>query len=147
MTVESHWLEGGAILIVTRQSPLDAIARDAYRLGSERPISIAGISFDVVGVKTLPVDPRCTRIRLQRYQGAAVAVDAPDKMLAAESAEMSNHDFRNAMSMLGFSLEQMARVLGIGRRRVAHYRKDLPLPPHISLAVRHLLASRIEGRA
>lgn len=135
----AHWLDDGAILIVVRGSPLDEIARDASRLASARPIVIAGIPFDVVDVKALPADPSCTRVRLKR-QGDGMVVGGPSDKLTAAMAKMTNHDFRIAMAILGLSLDAMAAVLGIGRRQVAHYRKDLPLPPHIALAVRQLLA-------
>jgi hypothetical protein len=86
-----HWLDEGAILIVVRDSPLDAIARDASRLGFERPVAVAGIDYDVVGVKWLPTDPRCTRIRLRR-QGSGVTAGGAAGLFTAEFAEMSSHE-------------------------------------------------------
>lgn len=86
-----HWLDEGAILIVVRESPLEAVARDASRLGFERPVDIAGIAYDVVGVKGLPTDPRCTRIRLRR-QGSGVTAGGAADLFTAGFAEMSSHE-------------------------------------------------------
>ena len=132
-----HWLEDGAVLIVLRGSPLDAIA-GAYRLNSERPIAIAGIAYDIVGMKVMPADPRCRSIHLRR-QGAAVRGEAARMLFASATAEMSNEDFRSAMAVLGYSLDGMARRLGTSRGQVAHLRKDRPLPLQVALAVQHLL--------
>lgn len=52
---------------------------------------------------------------------------------------IDNHEFRSAMDELGFSLDGMAARLRISRRLVADYRKDKPIPPTVSLAVRYLI--------
>ena len=139
---EPHWLEDGAVLIVLRGSPLDAIASDAYRLNSERPIAIAGIGYDVVGMKVMPADHRCRSIHLRR-QGAGVGDRANRMLLASATGEMTNDDFRNAMAVLGYSLDEMSRRLGISRERVAQLRKDQPLPSHLALAVQQLLGDSL----
>lgn len=135
-----HWLDDGAVLIVLRGSPLDAIAGDAYRLNSERPIAIAGIAYDVVGMKMMPADTRCRSIHLRR-QGAAVRGEAARMLFGSATGEMSNGDFRSAMAVLGYSLDEMARRLGISRHQVSLLRKDRPLPLQVALAVQQLLGA------
>lgn len=53
--------------------------------------------------------------------------------------QMSNQEFRDHMVLLKLTLTGMAAVLGIGRRNVAHYRKDKPVPRYVAMAVRSLL--------
>lgn len=55
---------------------------------------------------------------------------------------LDNAGFRDAMARLNMSLDGMAAHLGIARRLVADYRKDKPVPRHVALATRHLLALR-----
>lgn len=52
---------------------------------------------------------------------------------------MPNSEFRKAMDELSMSLDGMAAMLGTSRRLIADYRKDKPIPRHISLATRYLL--------
>ena len=59
------------------------------------------------------------------------------------SAEFSNADFRAAMDDLGMTLDGMAAALEVSRRLIADYRKDKPIPQHISLATRYLLEHRV----
>jgi hypothetical protein len=56
--------------------------------------------------------------------------------------DLSNEQFRNAMSDLQLSLKGMAATLGVGRRMIAYYRKDMPVPRHVSMATRLLLHRR-----
>jgi hypothetical protein len=60
-----------------------------------------------------------------------------------ESADLSNEDFRAAMRTLDASLDVMAERLGVGRRMVAYYRKDMPIPKSVALATRYLLSLAI----
>lgn len=53
--------------------------------------------------------------------------------------DFGNADFRNAMEVLGLSLEGMAAALQVSRRQIAAFRKDKPIPRHIALATRYLL--------
>lgn len=55
------------------------------------------------------------------------------------SAKFDNDDFRNAMDKLGLTLDGMAAALEISRRQIAEYRKNKPIPRHISLATRYLV--------
>ena len=61
---------------------------------------------------------------------------------ALPSVEFNNADFRAAMDDLGMTLDGMAAALEVSRRLVADYRKDKPIPQHISLATRYLLEHR-----
>jgi transcriptional regulator with XRE-family HTH domain len=65
---------------------------------------------------------------------------------AAELAlgEMTNEEFREAMSLLGMSLDGMAHRLGLSRRIIASYRKDETLPPAVAMATKQLLNLRRE---
>lgn len=62
---------------------------------------------------------------------------------ALPSVEFSNADFRAAMDELGMTLDGMAAALEVSRRLIADYRKDKPIPQHISLATRYLLEHRV----
>ena len=63
---------------------------------------------------------------------------------ALPSVEFSNADFRAAMDDLGMTLDGMAAALEVSRRLIADYRKDKPIPQHISLATRYLPEHRVE---
>jgi hypothetical protein len=52
---------------------------------------------------------------------------------------LRNQEFREAMDILGFSLDGMAARLHLSRRLIADYRKDKPIPETVSLAVRYLV--------
>ncbi|WP_062114087.1 transcriptional regulator [Aureimonas sp. AU40] len=52
---------------------------------------------------------------------------------------MDNAEFRAAMDKLGMTLDGMAETLGIGRRTIAHLRKDMPIPHAVALATRFLV--------
>jgi hypothetical protein len=52
---------------------------------------------------------------------------------------LDNAGFRDAMDELRFSLDGMAARLGVGRRLIAEYRKDKPIPPAIAMATRFLV--------
>jgi hypothetical protein len=60
-------------------------------------------------------------------------------------AEFTNADFRQAMEQLHLSLDGMAAMLDISRRKVAEYRKDDPIPKHIAYATRYLLQRARDG--
>jgi hypothetical protein len=60
------------------------------------------------------------------------------------SIQFDNVDFRRAMDTLSMSLDGMAEALGVSRRLVADYRKDKPIPKHISLATRYLVEHQEE---
>lgn len=62
---------------------------------------------------------------------------------ALPSIEFSNADFRAAMDDLGMTLDGMAAALEVSRRLIADYRKDKPIPQHISLATRYLMEHRV----
>lgn len=55
------------------------------------------------------------------------------------AGQMSNEEFRRAMTLLDASLRRMAGLLGKSRRLIASYRKDQPVPRYVALAVRSLL--------
>jgi hypothetical protein len=56
---------------------------------------------------------------------------------------MSNAELRDAMDLLDLSYEGLATHLGVSTRLVGAFRKDKVIPPHIALAVRHLLYLRL----
>jgi len=139
LSAPEHWLDDSAILIVLRHSPLDAIMRDAYRLNSERPVTIEGIDFDVVNLKLLPADPRCTRVRLKRRSLGA------SRQPEGQRDAMSARELRNAMALLDLTIDALASTLGLSRRLIAGFRKDQTIPPHVALAVRQLLVRNGPG--
>lgn len=59
--------------------------------------------------------------------------------------EMTNEEFREAMSLLEMSLDGMAHRLGLSRRIIASYRKDAALPPAVAMATKQLLNLRREA--
>ncbi len=61
------------------------------------------------------------------------------------SVLFDNEDFRKAMDALGMTLDGMAEALEVSRRLVADYRKDRPIPRHISLATRYLVEHQGHG--
>ncbi|NGP19309.1 hypothetical protein [Devosia aurantiaca] len=61
-----------------------------------------------------------------------------NQAVADELGTMTGPEFKGAMKELNATLDQMAKLLGIGRRMVAAYRSDHPIPPHIALATRQL---------
>jgi hypothetical protein len=60
-------------------------------------------------------------------------------------AEFSNADFRQAMDQLDVTLDGMAAMLDISRRKVADYRSDDPIPKHIAYATRYLVERVTRG--
>lgn len=85
-------------------------------------------------------------LAVDEYGDALVWADGAElsAMWLADLAPMtlSNDEFRQAMDDLHMSLDGMALRLGVGRRLIAQYRKDKPIPPAIALATRHLVEHR-----
>ena len=129
MVDREHWLHERVVLTFMRNSRFDKTLVHTASI-DQNQLRVFGTHFALERYALSDYDPQCAVARL-RHTGPPEAREyAP---------EMTNDEFRIAMILLDQTLDGMATMLGIGRRQIAHYRKDKAIPPHIAMSVRYLL--------
>ncbi|MBX3578489.1 MAG: DUF2442 domain-containing protein [Rhizobiaceae bacterium] len=136
---------GAPLPRLKKATPLsDRLVRLMWSSGETKVVDLAPALASRRAYISLRNDDRLFRtLRVSEY-GNAIQWDENLDFSAVwldrlPSVQFDNASFRQAMDVLGLSLDGMAAQLEVSRRLVAQYRKDKPIPRHIALATQYLV--------